>query len=233
MSATYTAVLTAREGEVLWEDPSFLPHGFDGHVVAGEAGGQEPPEGRAVTDGSTQWRLPDAPRDFTEWGPAEPVNGTEATDEAFFVIQAGMPREYDPRDPDFAERTLLLRVSDGEQILELGGPDSRSLPCSHDGQGTFVCQTPYGEEVIAYDDRSGEELWRLPDETAGRISLRVTAVRHGAVYGSTDNGALILDARTGQDRVTDLPLAPLDVGPGFGLVIAPTTAYVYLHPATG
>lgn len=66
-----------------------------------------------------------------------------------------------------------------------------------------VCSTPGQDSTAtatALDSTTGRLLWQLPDKASGRIAPSVTAIWHGAVYGSTENGAVVLDARTGADR---------------------------------
>ncbi|WP_179166780.1 PQQ-binding-like beta-propeller repeat protein [Streptomyces sp. CB03238] len=236
---TYTAVLTAEDGKTLWEDPSFVPVAFDGQVVAGqEASAQEygvQPEGRAVADGSRLWKLPAAvpgEEELASWGTVGGVQETDSTHQSYLAVDIDEPSAVDP-----PPHVLLYRVADGKLFLGLDGDIPRASDpgvCRHDGQRTIVCGTD--RVAVAYDDRSGKKLWKLPDKAAGRVAPEVTAVRHGIVYGSTDNGAVALDARTGQDKATDLAIAPEYVGRGFG--IAPKgesgddQLELYLHPAT-
>ncbi|MGH3428140.1 MAG: PQQ-binding-like beta-propeller repeat protein, partial [Terriglobales bacterium] len=79
-------------------------------------------------------------------------------------------------------------------------------PCQYDQRSVLVC-SPF-EGVTAYDATSGKQLWQLPDKTANRVAPGITAVWHGAVYGSTGNGPVILDALTGKDRSTNPGATP-------------------------
>ncbi|MFD8430257.1 PQQ-binding-like beta-propeller repeat protein [Streptomyces coelicoflavus] len=236
---THTEVLTAEDGKVLWKDPSFVPVAFDGQVLVGQAArAQEsgvPPEGRAVADGSRLWKLPARPptgKTRTSWGLIGGVHEAGSTRQTYFAADLAEVSMADP-----PPHVLLYRVADGERFVELDGEIRRaSQPndCRHDGRRTIVCGTD--RVVVAYDARSGKRLWRLPDKAGHRVAPEVMAVWHGIVYGRTDNGAMALDARTGQDKVTDLAITPEYVGRGFG--IAPKgesgddQLELYLHPAT-
>lgn len=59
----------------------------------------------------------------------------------------------------------------------------------------------------------GKALWQIAG-TSGRVAPTVSTAWHGAVHGITTNGAVILDARTGADRV-DLPGAAPQVVDGY------------------
>jgi hypothetical protein len=85
------------------------------------------------------------------------------------------------------------------------------VDCHYDSQSVTVCEKETGDWMATFDATSGEWLWGLPDEAAGRVAPRVTAVYHGRVYGATSNDAVLLDARTGQDIPTTPEIAPLVV----------------------
>ncbi|MFC8373692.1 PQQ-binding-like beta-propeller repeat protein [Streptomyces sp. NPDC057239] len=239
----YTAILNAKNGELRWQDREFHPYAFDGQVLAGQTvsvnwspENQSPPEGRAVTDGTRRWKLPNRPpgKDpYRDWGGIAPVWRTDRADDALFLVSVGESLDAQPK-------ALILRARDGKQIVTIdtdsGLQASQLRDCWHDGRQTIVCQVGVDSQVDAYDEQSGKKLWSLPDEAAGRIAPEVTAVHNGAVYGSTDNGSLILNARTGKDMVTDLVVKPHYVGPGFGIApLKEAGKYwheIYLYPAT-
>lgn len=62
--------------------------------------------------------------------------------------------------------------------------------------------------------------WTLPDTGHTRVAPTVTAVWHGAVYGYTDHGPIVLDAATGTDRNDHPGIAavPLDADADAGVV---------------
>lgn len=83
----------------------------------------------------------------------------------------------------------------------------------------------------AFDAAGGELLWKLPNRTAYRIAPRVTAVWHGRIYGSTENGPVALDARTGEGLPTSPGIAPYAVNEYVGLALKGTEAVAF--PAVG
>ncbi|MER5763866.1 PQQ-binding-like beta-propeller repeat protein [Streptomyces sp. NPDC002082] len=104
--------------------------------------------------------------------------------------------------------------------------------CNYDGISTLVCFRNWkGLSVWAFDTANGELLWQLPNQAAGRIAPRVTTVWHGRIYGSTQNGPLALDARTGEDLPTSPGIAPYAVNEYVGLTLRGTEAMA--HPAIG
>ncbi|MFE2325331.1 PQQ-binding-like beta-propeller repeat protein [Streptomyces sp. NPDC059385] len=104
--------------------------------------------------------------------------------------------------------------------------------CDYDGISTLICFRNWkGLSVRAFDTANGELLWQLPNQAAGRIAPRVTAVWHGRIYGSTQNGPLALDARTGEDLPTPPGIAPYAVNEYVGLALKGTEAVAY--PAIG
>jgi len=94
-------------------------------------------------------------------------------------------------------RSRLLDVHTGEEVRAWENGESWS--CQYDQTSVLVCASSSGG-LYALDAASGDGLWSLPDEASGRIAPRATYVWHGAIYGATENGPLVLDARTGEDR---------------------------------
>lgn len=224
----FTVVLDATSGDVVWAAPDFQALALGGDVVAGTI---EHPDSslpdlgqlaaRAVGDGAPVWQAEDVfvPDDRTIRALGSDrlsVGGSDHTSGAI----------YPDRDV-----THILAMGDGTVVTTLDG----SHTCVDDGDATIVCDS--GEHVVGLDHESGETLWQLPDDAAGRIAPRVNAARNGAVYTYTDGSGVILDARTGEDEVTDLPVSPTDVVPGYGLVLEDNSfgddADLTVYPATG
>jgi hypothetical protein len=77
------------------------------------------------------------------------------------------------------------------------------------------------DHVAGVEVSSGKTLWEISSATADRILPRVLSVRKGALYvTAAANGAVILDARTGKDKVTSIAVAPQLVVPGYGLILS-------------
>jgi hypothetical protein len=93
-----------------------------------------------------------------------------------------------------------------------------------------VCSGPNHTFALTAD--SAAPLWSLP--AAGRVPPQVSTAWHGAVYGTTVNGPVVVDARTGRDRNPAPGATPavvdayLGVGAGSGLL-----GGVVVTPATG
>ncbi|MFF9768169.1 hypothetical protein ACF1GT_16390 [Streptomyces sp. NPDC014636] len=77
---------------------------------------------------------------------------------------------------------------------------------------------------------TGKVAWQLPDKQADRIAPKMTTAWHGRVYGTTDNGAVALDARTGKDLPSPR-VAPLLVDESAGIVLGDSSLLAY--PTSG
>lgn len=117
-----------------------------------------------------------------------------------------------------ARRTSLLGApaslrfvgADGgvRRTQELGTSLTAAPPrCVWDEASTTVCADR--TRAFAVDAATGAPLWALPDPAANRVSPAITTAWHGAVYGTTVNGPVVLDARTGTDRDRNPGAAPV------------------------
>ena len=77
--------------------------------------------------------------------------------------------------------------------------------CHYDEQSIVVCSGT--NWVGALDAQTGSWLWSIV-EGGDRLVPTVTGAWHGVAYGRTDNGAVVLDAKTGKDRETKPNIAP-------------------------
>ncbi|WP_432523011.1 PQQ-binding-like beta-propeller repeat protein [Kineococcus sp. SYSU DK006] len=97
-----------------------------------------------------------------------------------------------------------------------------TLACHDDGAGTGVCGTNAGaaaSAVIAYDGSAGTRLWNLPQDGSPRVAPALSTAWHGAVYGTTANGPVVLDAKTGADREVSPGAAPVLVNDRVGIAV--------------
>lgn len=128
-------------------------------------------------------------------------------------------------------RFYALLDSRGKLSRTTNGDYPSRLACHYDQSAVTVCTmgTPL---VFAIDAATGTDLWELP--ASGRDAPEVTAVWHGAVYGTVAGKPVVLDARTGTDKETDPGLAPIAVN-GHGAVVAaqPGLTAIEFHPALG
>jgi outer membrane protein assembly factor BamB len=142
----------------------------------------------------------------------------------------------------------LLDVSTGKQRAAWPKPiadqdEDAKYECVHDDRSVTVCfaakrfsdsitgrVTTETERILAYDTATARLLWELPK--AGRVAPTITTVWHGAVYGTTANGPVVLDARTGQDRETAPGVAPVTVG-AYGALVKDDNDSLMFHAAAG
>lgn len=106
--------------------------------------------------------------------------------------------------------------------------------CQFDEQSTVVCTdtTVTNGQVFAVDGTTGKVLWLLPDPRANRIAPTVTAVYDGKVYGTTQYGAVVLDAHTGKDVNDSVGIAPLVVNSYVGIAYDQATKVMEAYPAS-
>ena len=228
--------------QALWHQDGFAADAVSGGMAVGRiaAHAGDPAAGTAVaavdtTDGEQAWKELDA--SVVSVGPAAPGR--------VVVDGAG----------DGGRFAYLVDTADGKRTdLPTAGADLGT--CRYDGAATLVCaghgstaqsagsRTGAGEDsgadrVVGLDAADGRLLWQLPSGPTGGAqdgaAPIVTAVWHGAVYGSTGAGPVVLDARTGTDRGTAPGIAPALLDGDVGLTGGATASggRVSAYPATG
>jgi hypothetical protein len=205
-----------RSRQVVWKQQKVLSAVMGGDSVTGvvakdAAGVRQQVTGFAVGDGHQLWQ--------------QPATYQAVLSAAGPKLVAAGGRDYDSGHGFFR----LLDAQSGATVQQVDG-DSSDLMCAYDRRSTTVCSGPDSRRAFAIDAASGAFLWQLPDTAANRVAPTVTAVWHGAVYGYTDNGPLVLDARTGADRNDSPGIAPEAVDEVVGLAPpkgtnGPVTAY--------
>jgi hypothetical protein len=104
--------------------------------------------------------------------------------------------------------------------------------CEFDDWATDVCSTgDYQTQTFALDANTGRVLWQLPDRAQNRIAPQVTAAWHGAIYGTTPSGPVVLDARSGKDRNDSPGVAPVLLDADVGVAVSPQDG-LEAYPAT-
>lgn len=204
LSATSYAVDLAS-GSVRWQVPGLTAGAVAGGLVIGAqrvTGGQRL-GAVALADGRQAWGAGTPSSTVTVW-PAGPASVAAAT-----------------VSPGNGERLLVLADAATGRVLarrSVGG----GLTCRFDGRLTTVCwsESAGGAWAAGFDANSGRALWELPAVAAGRVAPAVSTAWHGVVYGTTDNGPVALDARTGADRPRAPGVAPDLVNAYVGLVAA-------------
>ncbi|MER0443252.1 PQQ-binding-like beta-propeller repeat protein [Streptomyces sp. Edi4] len=120
------------------------------------------------------------------------------------------------------ESLVLVDVRTGtERARYAGGGQLHLHPwrCRGDEQSLVLCHDQLAGQVnavVVFDAATTAKVWSLPD-ASGRIVPQVTAFWHGAVYGRTNNGPVVLDGHTGKDRETKPGAAPFEVDQYGGL----------------
>lgn len=161
-----------------------------------------------------------------QWSDAE--SSVAAPAGTMHVLSAGPGRvmiagQY-YRSGNYYYRIADTRTGHGEPTT---GRRPFTMDCWFDEVSVTVCS---GDGVFAFDVATGEKLWALPDEKSNRMAPEVTAAWHGAVYGRTSNGPLVLDARTGADREVSAGAAPIIVNEYVGIATINSMTDLYAIP---
>ncbi|MFH9871611.1 PQQ-binding-like beta-propeller repeat protein [Streptomyces lydicus] len=136
------------------------------------------------------------------------------------------------RDYKSGDSIGVLLKPVGSKAADLAG-DASSLTCHYDEASVTVCQTEE-PRTLALDATTGKELWSLPEKGSNRVAPTVTAAWHGVVYGTTSNGPVALDAKTGADRSTSPGAAPVAVNEYTGVALDQAEHHTLIaYPATG
>lgn len=117
-------------------------------------------------------------------------------------------------------------------VVDSGVGDYALIDCRYDGMDTTICFRRGEDWAGAFDADTSEWLWSLPNESTDRIAPMVTTVWHGAVYGLTENGPVVLDARTGEDLEVAPGAAPYLVNEYVGIADDEAGGGVAAFPAT-
>jgi hypothetical protein len=128
----------------------------------------------------------------------------------------------------------LLDATTGDIKREM--PDELAgSTCAYDAKSTLVCHGSgsVGRIVYGLDATSGKTLWQLPDKQADRVAPTVTAAWHGRIYGTTTNGPVVLDARTGEDTPAQPGLAPVLVNESAGIALDEAGDNLLAYPTSG
>jgi len=172
-------------------------------------------QGIGLTDGRPAWTY-DSP---------ELLGATPAP----VGVGAGLfTADLDPRAYDEQDSTVLLAASTGRPPASFGSARTAglsSLTCLWDERGTTVCASTArenGRKRVFALDTTWKELWSIEEgDGTDRLVPEISTAWHGAVYGGTENGPVILDARTGEDRAADGGVTPFAVSAYAGLVRTP------------
>ncbi len=146
----------------------------------------------------------------------------------------------DSGTPPTVVLSLLNTVTEKSTVLTREQAEvGLGLPwtCLFDGQATVVCgnssgSTALGVLAFAVDGATGRLLWQLPDKRANRVAPTITTAYDGEVYGTTQSGPVVLDARSGKD-VNDSPgVAPIVVDSTVGVALNQQQSFLQAFPAS-
>lgn len=202
-------------GSVLWRNPALQAAAVLGDTLLGltapDAGLHEKVVGVGVADGAKRWTATTVrDGDLAAAGPG------------YAVLLA---------EQDNGKRFYALVHGDGTLSDRATGDYSSGLDCRYDQAAITVCSLGT-TSAFALDATSGKVLWQLP--ATGRTAPTITAVWHGAVYGTAGGQPLVLDARTGTDRERSPGLAPVAVSGYAGVAASPADpATLTAYPAAG
>jgi hypothetical protein len=199
-----------RTQRTVWQRPDFQGVTVTGETIVGFSSngeGLEMLEGANAADGVQRWVDKTGDTSFLIW-PAGlrfvAVNGMNRSN-AFRIVEASTGRKVN--------------------APQTGGEGPATPNCYYDQVGVTVCwdiDRSGFEWTGAFDAHTGEWLWHLPDRKTNRTYVRVTTAWRGAVYGTTSNGPVVLDARTGADREANPVAAPFLVNGYVGITNWPT-----------
>lgn len=213
-----TYAVDLPSGRTVWKKSGFAAYAVAGSTAVGTvaqdaSGVSNKIAGMRVTDGHPVWTTPSASYEVSVFPGGSSV-----------VVAIGR---------NYADGTRFLQLIDAKSgaVKDSGNGDYGGASCSYDGAAVTVCAR--NGWAAAFDATSLKWLWSLPDTKANRVAPSVTSAWHGAVYGTTDNGPVILDARTGQDRATAPGAAPYVVDGNVGIGLDPKSLDVRAYPANG
>ncbi|NAZ84590.1 outer membrane protein assembly factor BamB family protein [Kineococcus indalonis] len=201
--------LIPEDGQQRWQHEGLLQATRIGDVVLGNQANDQDNgllSALNVADGTLRWQAP-AGTSLVSASAVSPtlagvnVNDYASGENVFQVLNAGTG-------------TVTDTIPTGRTGI--------TLACHDDGAGTGVCGTNAGaaaSAVIAYDGSAGTRLWNLPQDGSPRVAPALSTAWHGAVYGTTTNGPVVLDAKTGADREVSPGAAPVLVNDRVGVAV--------------
>jgi hypothetical protein len=196
-----TFVLDANTKALKWQRKGFIIRGVRDDMVIGVNTEPKPDRGYdevvglRIGDGTQAWAVPETPP--VAVSPAAPHLVLVNTEKSVYFLSTSSG----------AVRSTLPQTG-GTALL--GG-----TWCGYDDRSMVVCKgldDLYGIDPNAPSKRK----WTIK-ESSGREIPEISAVFHGAIYGKTSNGPIVLDAVTGADKPDSPVLIPTFVNEHVGI----------------
>ncbi len=214
-----TYAIDATSGKIRWKQDDFAARVVAGDTAVGEVPSASFPakvSGLSLPDGGVRWTNTESAHNVSIFpgGPSLVVAYGQTLGSQNFLS--------------------LLDAATGT-VKDSGSGSYNGITCQYDGASVTVChQSSFSRPwAAAFDTTTGDWLWTLPDNDANRVAPTITSAWHGAVYGTTQSGPVILDARTGADRATAPGAAPFIVNGNVGLALDPNESDLWAFPADG
>ncbi|SQD96917.1 conserved hypothetical protein [Parafrankia sp. Ea1.12] len=214
-----TYAIDATSGKIRWRQDDFAARVVAGDTAVGEVPSESFPakvSGLSLSDGGVRWTNTESAHDVSIFpgGPSLVVAYGQTLGSQNFLS--------------------LLDAATGT-VKDRRTGSYNGVNCQYDAASVTVCyQGLFGSPwAAAFDTTTGSWLWGLPDSDANRVAPTITSAWHGAVYGTTRSGPVILDARTGKDRATAPGAAPFIVNGNVGLALDPNESDLWAFPADG
>jgi hypothetical protein len=120
---------------------------------------------------------------------------------AYFAGSGSMPGAKDGRGQ--LNSIYAVDIATGAAVEAKLPPsaDNDEVTCLSDHVAAVVCNRSLGDQktaIAGFDDTTGKLAWSY-DSSSNRVVPTITTMFNGLVYGSADDKAVLLDAKTGQD----------------------------------
>lgn len=192
-----TAVLNGTDGSLLWEKDVFATVAANGMVVA-------------QAKNNTAYKM-------EAW-----VLGLDARSgkQVWTTPRGGLLDEPTSAGSGLVQSKDMNKSDGHNDLLDIKTGEKKALAigeCVYDEKSLLVCH--HGDKkLVGYEQQSLKKLWSIEKDATegGRVVPYFTTAWHGAVYtlaGGKDN--VVLDGRTGKDKVADLGLEPDVVVKGY------------------
>lgn len=195
-----TFVLDANTKSLKWQRKDFITRDVIDDVVIGVDNDPDVTDevlGLRIADGKQAWAAAAEQEPGVDVSSAGPHLVVVNTEKFLYFLSS-------------ADGTLRGKLPQLSGTTLLGG-----TWCSYDDRSITVCKGSFS--MIGIDPNApGKAKWEIKDGGAREIP-EVSAVFHGAIYGKTSNGPIVLDAVTGADKPDSPVVVPTFVNEHVGI----------------